>query len=63
MKLTILKKQNIQPDYKQYISIEWLKKYAILCCTFDMNLAAINFVQTWIDMNEKCCCEKKEQDK
>lgn len=47
-------------DYKQYISIEWLKKYASHCCTFDMNLAAIHFVQTWIDMNEKCCCEKKE---
>ena len=50
-----------EPDYKKYISIEWLKKYASLCCTFDMNKAAIHFVDTWMKMHEMCCCKKKDE--
>lgn len=56
---TLKEQEAAEPDYKKYISIEWLKKYTALCCTFDMNMAAIHFVDTWIKMNEKGCCENK----
>ena len=50
-----------EPDYKKYIPIEWLQKYATLCCTFDMNKTAIHFVDAWFKMHEMCCCEKKDE--
>ena len=56
----IKQQEAVKPDYKKYISIEWLQKYATLCCTFDMNKTAIHFVDTWFKMHEMCCCEKKE---
>jgi hypothetical protein len=56
-------KENDKPDYKKYISIEWLKKYATLCCTFDMNTTAIHFVETWLKMNEMCFCKHEGDSK
>ena len=56
-------KENDKPDYKKYISIEWLKKYATLCCTFDMNITAIHFIETWLKMNEKCFCKHEGDSK
>ena len=61
--IDLLKDQKeTEPDYKKYISIEWLKKYATLCCTFDMNKTAIHFVDTWFKMHEMCCCERKDEE-
>ena len=60
--LELLKAQvDIEPDYKKYISVEWLKEYSKLCCTYAMYENAKAFIDTWMKFHEMCCCEKKDE--
>lgn len=47
--LALLKEQKTKkPDYKKYISIEWLEKYTRLCCTASIHESVNDFINTWI---------------
>ena len=60
--LELLKAQaDVEPDYKKYISVEWLKEYSKLCCTYAMYVNVQAFIDTWMKLHEMCCCEKKDE--
>ena len=48
--------REVEPDYKKYISIEWLKEYTRLCCMDYLHENALSFIDTWIKCHEMCCC-------
>jgi hypothetical protein len=60
--LELLKAQvDVEPDYKKYISVEWLKNYYSSIGMDAAHRDVMHIISMWIDAHEMCCCEKKDE--
>lgn len=60
--IDLLKDQKeTEPNYKKYISVEWLKQYTKTFCTAGVYTEALLLINTWMKYHEICCCEKKDE--
>ena len=60
--IDLLKDQKeTEPDYKKYISVEWLENYYSSKGMDAAHRDVMHIISMWIDAHEMCCCEKKDE--